>query len=201
MSNAHGVSVENLLSTLPDYMRRDETTFALAKSVSEILASAPKAIDGIKIYASINELPEELLDILAYDFKVDWWDPNYTIEQKRRTLKDSWNVFRSLGTKHAVETAISAIYSDTTVTEWFEYGGEPYHFTLHIDTTFDSVDPVKHQRVLDRLEFYRNLRSTPYQIEYTASPFGVCSVYAAADASNISGEIRVRVEVDHNELG
>ena len=79
---------------------------------------------------------DQLLDILANDFKVDWWDANYTLEEKRRTLKDSWNVHRRLGTKAAVVLAISAIYPDTQVSEWWEYGGKPYHFKLLIDATY-----------------------------------------------------------------
>jgi len=71
---------------------------------------------------------------------VDWWDYNYTLEEKRKTLKDSWNVHRTLGTKGAVEKAISAIYPGTEVREWFEYAGQPYHFKLLIDATYQNVD-------------------------------------------------------------
>lgn len=70
-----------------------------------------------------------------YDFKVDWWDGDYSLEEKRRTLKDSWRVHRMLGTKAAVETAISAIYPNSAVKEWFEYGGRPYYFKLEINAT------------------------------------------------------------------
>jgi len=195
MSNVHGLTVENLMSTFPDYMRKDEMILALAESIAEKLGALPKQIDSIRIYAMIDDLPEELLDILAYDFKVDWWDPNYTLEQKRQTLKESWNVHRALGTKHAVETAMSAVYNDTYVSEWYQYDGDPFHFTLHIDATFENPDPVKHQRVLDRLEYYKNLRSSPYYIEYSARPYGNCTTYMGAAVSCFGGHMTVNVEV------
>ena len=47
---------------------------ALATSIADVLAARPEEIRKIQIYTLIDELPEELLDILAYDFKVDWWD-------------------------------------------------------------------------------------------------------------------------------
>ena len=166
MNSAHALTAENLLRALPEVLRNDESMAALAASVAQVLAQRPEEIQRLAIYPRIDELPEELLDILAYDFKVDWWDADYTLEEKRRTLKDSWRVHRMLGTKAAVETAISAIYPDTKVREWFDYGGEPYHFQLLIDATYEDVSPAKHKRVLDRVEYYKNLRSVLDDVEY-----------------------------------
>ena len=166
MNSAHGLTAENLLRTLPEVLRNDEKMAALAASIADVLAARPAEIEQLMIYSRIDELPEDLLDILAEDFKVDWWDGDYTLEEKRQTLKDSWRVHRMLGTKAAVETAISAIYPETQVSEWFEYGGEPYHFRLLIDSTYEGVDPAKHQRVLDRVEYYKNLRSVLDEVEY-----------------------------------
>ena len=166
MNSAHALTAENLLRALPEVLRNDESMAALAASVAQVLAQRPEEIQRLAIYPRIDELPEELLDILAYDFKVDWWDEDYTLEEKRRTLKDSWRVHRMLGTKAAVETAISAIYPNTQISEWFNYGGAPYHFKILIDATFESLDLNKHQRVLDRVQYYKNLRSVLDEVEY-----------------------------------
>ena len=93
MSN-HGLTVENLMRTLPAVLARDKNTHALAEAVAEAIVAELENIDLVRIYARIDELPEDLLDILAYDFKVDWWDGDYTLAQKRQTLKDSWRVHR-----------------------------------------------------------------------------------------------------------
>ena len=181
MNSAHALTAENLLRALPEVLRNDESMAALAASVAQVLAQRPEEIRRLAIYPRIDEIPEELLDILAYDFKVDWWDADYTLEEKRRTLKDSWRVHRMLGTKAAVETAISAIYQNTQVSEWFEYNGEPYHFKLLIDATYENVDPAKHRRVLDRVEYYKNLRSVLDEVEYYDSG-GSAIVYFGAAA-------------------
>ena len=192
MSN--GLTADNIIRTLPTALQADDSIYALAIAVAEALSARTSEIDGIRIYSRIDELPEGLLDILAHDFKVDWYDPTYlTLAEKRKTLKDSWNVHRALGTKSAVEKAISAIYSDTEVAEWFDYGGLPYHFKLLIDATYENIDPVKHARVLDRVEYYKNLRSVLDGVEYTASPSGYCRTYGAAAASGI--EINITTEV------
>jgi len=162
----NGLSADNLLLALPEALRRDEQMRALAAGIAEVLSQRPAEIERLLLYPRIDELPEELLDRLAYDFKVDWWDADYTLAQKRQILKDNWQVHRHLGTKAAVEKAIAAIYPRTRVLEWFEYGGEPYHFKLSIALALGWDSQEKRQRVLDRLDYYKNLRSHLEQVYY-----------------------------------
>ena len=108
---------------------------------------------------------------IAYDFKVDWWDPDYSLEEKRRTLSDSWRVHKMLGTRAAVETAIRAIYPKTEVKEWFEYeGGKPYHFKLFIDLSGEKWSEARPRRVLERVEFYKSLHSHLEEFQFTSRP-------------------------------
>ena len=166
--NSHGLTKENLLAALPQALQRDPSVSALAEGIAEVLAGRPAEIDRLRIYPAIDRLDERLLDILAQDFKVDWWDPNYSLEEKRRTLRDHWRVHKSLGTPAAVVTAISAIYQGTTLEEWFQYDGEPYHSRLNIDLTGDQGDPERMQRVLERLEYYKSLRSHLDSVDYSS---------------------------------
>ncbi len=191
--NSHGLTPENLVATLPVALQKDPSAVALAEAVAELLAQRLEEIDQLRIYPSIDQLDEALLDILAYDFKVDWWDADYSLEEKRQTLKDSWRVHKLLGTKAAVETAISAIYPHTQVLEWFEYGGEPHHFRLDINITNDSIDSGKQRRVLERLNFYKSLRSHNDGVTYfvEASP-----AIAKAVASVPGLEETVRIPLD-----
>lgn len=163
---AHGLTQENMMAALPNALREDPSMVALADAIAGVLEARREEIDRLRIYPAIDRLEEPLLDILAYDYKVDWWDPEYSLEEKRRTLKDSWRVHKLLGTKAAVVTAISAIYPQTRVEEWFEYGGRPYHFRLCINITDNSADRGKRKQVLSRLDFYKNLRSHTDSITY-----------------------------------
>ena len=76
MSNAHGLTKENLLFAFPVGLRENPSVAALGDMTAEALAARDAEIDQLSLYARIDELPEALLDILAYDYKVDWWDPN-----------------------------------------------------------------------------------------------------------------------------
>lgn len=188
----HGLTKENFLAALPMALWEDDSIAALAETAAEFLARPVDEIDRLKLYPEVDRLDEHLLDILAYDFKVDWWDPDYSLEEKRKTLKDSWRVHRIMGTKAAVETAISAIYPDAKVQEWFEYGGKPYHFRLSINVTNETVESEKQKRVLQRLNFYKNLRSHVDSVDYfmQAAP-----VQARAGAGVLGSRMCVGVEI------
>lgn len=162
------ITKENLLLMIPPALTQDTSILALAETDAEALAVRLTEIDRVRIVPNIDRLDERLLDILAYDFKVDWWDPNYTLEEKRRTLKDSWRVHKLLGTRAAVELGIRAIYPQARVEEWFEYeGGKPYHFKLHIDLSQEQWVEGKPWRALERVNYYKSLRSHMDRFEFT----------------------------------
>lgn len=174
--NKHGITKENLMETLPPALREDPSVVALANALATVLVDRLPEIDRLLLYPAINTLDEPLLDILAYDYKVDWWDPNYSLEEKRRTLKDSWRVHKLLGTKAAVEMAISDIYPNTKIEEWFEYGGNPYGFKINLDFTGEHWTEDRPRRILERVEFYKSLRSHIDEMQYTIRlpPAAIC---------------------------
>ena len=162
-------TIDNMLSVLPTVLAEDTEMQALAVGLAEAVARYREEIDSIRIYPNIDNLPEDLLDILAYDMKVDWWDYEFTLQEKRETLKRCWYVHKHKGTPAAVETALSAIYPDTRVEEWFQYGGEPFHFRITIPMDENSLDAAKHARVMQAVNYYKNLRSVLDSVEYSGT--------------------------------
>ena len=154
---------------LPEALKKDPKMVALANATAAALLDTSGIMNSVLIYSRFDELPEELVDILAYDLHVDWYDYSYPIEVKRRTIRDSIQVHRRLGTKYAVEKALGAVYPGTKVEEWFEYGGDPYKFRVVIGATEAGITADRQAAVLDRVRFYKNLRShleaISYQIE------------------------------------
>lgn len=93
-------------NSLPPALKNDPDMMALAQTISAQLQTTAAEIRKNIIYARIDELDEATLDVLAYDLHVDWYDYSYPIEVKRRTIRDSIQVHRRLGTKYAVEKAL-----------------------------------------------------------------------------------------------
>lgn len=167
MSN--GITAENLLRALPDVLQEDEDCYRLASVIAAQFEPLVQETELEKIYARIDLLDEDLLDILAYDFKVDWWDYGLSLTEKRETLKRSWYVHKHMGTPAAIKSALSAIYPDVYIQEWFDYGGEPYHFRIMIPVDETTLDMEKHTKVMSLVAFYKNLRSVLDSIEYAGT--------------------------------
>ncbi len=131
----YGITAENLMRTLPIALRQDPSAVALAEAFAEVLVGRVEEIDRVRIYPDVDKLEGEILDQLAYDFKIDWWNPDYSVEVKRALFRDNWRVHRLLGTPEAVNLVIRAVFGGGRMVDWYEYGGEPHHFKVEADNT------------------------------------------------------------------
>ncbi len=154
----HGITSDNLMRTFPDVLRKDKKLRALAQVVADALSARKEEIDLLRIYTQIDNLPEDLLDILAYDFKVDWYGYDYGIEAKRALIKDSFQVHKKLGTRGAVEKALSDIYPGSEIEEWFDYGGLPFFFRIVLDVTHQRVS-ITHDEVVRAVDMNKPIRA------------------------------------------
>lgn len=143
----------------PPALKKDKSMLTLGKIIGEELHITAHETRKNIIYANIEELSETWLDVLAYDLHVDWYDYDYPTDIKRAVIKDSIKVHQKLGTKYAVETALRNVYKGASISEWFEYGGRPYYFKINIDTGGSSLAEDAYADILDKVRFYKNLRS------------------------------------------
>ena len=159
MNEMHAYSAENFMAQLPRVIDEDENLHALAYAISRALAAHLADLPLEEIYTRIDALPEALLDILAKDFKIDWYGFDYPIEIKREQIKTNYYVHRHLGTYGAVRRAISTIYPRSILEEWFEYGGNPYFFRIVIDVTNGQTADLSHDEIVRAVNLYKSLRS------------------------------------------
>ena len=157
---------------MPPAIRNDLQSQAISEGVSPQWQAVSKAIEECIILARIDKLPETVIDLLAWQYHVDFYDSSLSIEQKRILVKTSIDVHRHKGTPYAVQTVVSTILEGAKVQEWFEYGGEPYHFRVALITgpmasssTIEQLVKViniaKNTRSwLDGVEFSRNINQT-----------------------------------------
>lgn len=159
MNDQYGLTAENLLSALPDALRLNERLVAIAHTTADLLAARPAEIDAIRVFPNIDSASEELLDLLAYDFKVDWYGYDYPVEVKRNLIKSNFYVHRHLGTRGAVAAAIQSLYPNSCVEEWFDYddNGKPYSFRIVIDAADPA--PVSNKELLRAVRLYKSYRS------------------------------------------
>lgn len=150
----------DLLKLQTAYMQEDPTTKALCAALNPQLQEIANSLVKALILAKVDSLSEELLDELAYELHVDWYDAKATIDVKRNLIKNSDKVHMFLGTPYAVEQVVQDYFGDGQVEEWFDYGGQPYYFRVVTENSAvtgeladqfaNAVDAVKNKR--SRLE-------------------------------------------------
>lgn len=151
----------SLLSLQTAYMQKDPTTRALCASLDGELKKSIEGIYNIFIYSSLNTLRDtpfahQLLDELAWQFHCDYYDLKADIATKKSVVKQSIKIHQKKGTPQAVVDLLQAAFpSNTELYEWWQYGGEPYHFKV----VTSSLNGVKTDHFLKALKSVKNARS------------------------------------------
>ena len=152
------VTYESTLRVLPSVLKKSGLMFPLAEATAKYLEIDAGNAELVNIYARIDELPESLLDILAVDFNVTWYDYDYDVQTKRQVIKDSFYVHRYLGTIGATKKALCSVWPNTGVEEWFDYGGDPYYFRVLLEAS-DTTQPIYIKDIIDTIRTYQSIRS------------------------------------------
>ncbi len=90
---------------LPRILGEQPWVKALSMAMLELHQKTMGYIAGSQIYTAIDTVAEEVLDALAVDWKIDWYDTGYDIEQKRRIVKTALNIRRTMGTAGSCKNA------------------------------------------------------------------------------------------------
>lgn len=155
--------IEDALKLLPYSLKQDMVLAAMFEAAVIQLQEAYDEAEALSNLVDVDKIPARLLDLIAYERHVDFYDSNLSIEQKRELVKKSISWHRKKGTRWAVENVVSVVYKNAQVYEWFEYGGEKYRFKIEVDEPFIANKDMKRLREL--VESTKNKRSL---LEYVA---------------------------------
>ncbi|MEQ6355910.1 phage tail protein I [Lysinibacillus sp. M3] len=145
----------DLLKLLPRSLHQDPVLVAIAEAGEIQLKQAYQEAEDIYNLYDIDKKPEQLLDLLAYEKHVDFYDNELSIDQKRELIKSSIGWHRKKGTRWAVEHVASMVFEDAVVNEWFEYKGKPYFFKIKININ----QPGSIQQLKNLINATKNKRS------------------------------------------
>ena len=144
----------------PPNLINDPVIRALLEATDPELQKVKEQIVNAIIYPRIDEIEDEsLLDLLAWQFHVEGYDLAKTVEEKRNLVKNAIELHRYKGTKYAIKKVLTALSLDGNITEWFEYGGKPYHFKVEISSSNKRITPELRDKLLQLINEYKNERS------------------------------------------
>lgn len=156
----------------PESIKGDKAVSALCTAIDEKLREISVATRLALLLPRLDELPETIVDELAWQYHVDFYEPGADIEVKRNLVRKAIAQHRRKGTPAAVEEVCRVVFQSAKVYENWEYGGKPYHFQVRMienelpDTSVlerlaRAINEMKNVRSwVDGLSFYRKLESS-----------------------------------------
>ena len=121
----------SLLELLPESVLLDPKLRASAEALDAQFQAVTAATREVLHLPRLDELSGNIIDYLAEQFHIDFYEPLYLTEaEKKNLIRESIAWHRIKGTPAAVEQIAHAAFRDAEILEWFEYGGEPYHFKI-----------------------------------------------------------------------
>lgn len=130
----------SLNALLPGAFKNNEENAAMADAISALFTHV---LNQTEEFDPRNPLPEFLLDLIAKEEHVDYYDDKLDAEKKRSLIQNSWKVHKNKGTAEAIESVVSVLLEKAKVVEWFEYGGDPYHFKIEIEGPYSGDDVLE----------------------------------------------------------
>ena len=145
---------------LPPSLAKDENIKALTEALDKQLTKIEEQILNVLILPRINHINDpEILDLLAWQFHIEGYELAESVEEKRNLIKKAIELHRYKGTKYAIKEVLRALNLEGQVKEWFEYGGQPYHFRVELGITNREITPGLRDKLIKLIEDYKNERS------------------------------------------
>jgi len=119
---------------------------------------------------SPSSCPEPILPFLAWALSVDGWDAQWPVETKRNVIASSVFIHRHKGTAGALKRALAALGLGVEISEWFEYGGDPYHFRADVKVYDRGITAKEIDSILSAIQMAKNARSYLEALRVYMSP-------------------------------
>lgn len=123
-----------LLEFVPSSIASDGQVQAAAKAIQPELDDISANIPFIELYSRLDELPDSILHMLAWENKMAGaeWALATTREDKINLVRNSFELNKRRGTRWSVERIFTLLRFRPEITEWWEDGDQPYTFKISV---------------------------------------------------------------------
>lgn len=144
---------------VPAFLLSDRNGRAMAAAIDAMLDYLFLRIArGALEVVDVDGMSEWRLDEMAWEYALPWYDRGADVARKRRVIRGMRQTLMIMGTPRAVKNVVTDYLGSTArLAEWWEYGGEPYHYRV---ISSGAVLEGRERRVLyAALDAARNVRS------------------------------------------
>ena len=119
---------------IPDSISEIKEIQNASSAIDPELLSASLCIREALLLSRIDELPENVIDLLAWQYHVDMYEPLVLpISQKRAQVKNAVLLHRYKGTPWAIKQSLKNLGFETVkISEWWDLGTLPHTFAVEL---------------------------------------------------------------------
>lgn len=144
---------------MPQNIKDDPAVQAISFSISNMVKVIADASKKTSVYAVIDILEEDALDLLAVELRAKYYGELLTLKEKREIIKKTLLWYYKAGTLYAVQELTDFVFQDAGVEEWFQYCSEAYLFRLIVNVISQDVSLEKYMKFIKSVYGVKNTRS------------------------------------------
>lgn len=131
-------------------------SYAIGKEKRQFIKYAA----ATSLYASIHDVPETVLDLMALELNTQYYEQNLPRKAKEHLVSQTLVWYMHAGTSSVLGEFLRTVLEGGYTEEWYLYGGEPYFFKAYVYTTEDDIIQQGFgTEIKRRIAIYKNARS------------------------------------------
>ncbi|MDO5940651.1 phage tail protein I [Burkholderia cepacia] len=180
---------------LPPPLAGDERFRVLAQLAARI---SDIDLSPLLVYL-VDAVDASTLPVLADQLHIlgEGWQFALDDDARRRLLKRSIELHRYKGTRWAIQQVLETLALSGQISEWFEYGGQPYYFKINVDLSTRGIDEATFDALVALITEYKNVRSHLERLTLSLTNRSQVPVLAAA---TLGGELATVYPYELTEL-
>lgn len=148
-----------IIDILPDNIKCDPIVISISYAISNMVKKIVDYADKSGIYASVDVLNEEILNLLAVELRTKYYGNWLSVEEKRAIVKKTLLWYCKAGTLYTVQELTNFVFQSAYIEEWFQYAASPFLFRLIVNVVSQDVTAEKYIKFLQAIKEVKNTRS------------------------------------------
>jgi phage tail P2-like protein len=144
-----------LLELLPPNLTSSPDIIAASRAIDKQWQQLANKIRYVLTYADIDNAISDVVNMLAIEMNVDFYDETLALDKRRALVKSAY--ITKKGTANAVKQVVTAAFDKANVQEWFDYNGEPFHFRVTTEASMPSEATIN--KIFSAISAVKNVRS------------------------------------------
>lgn len=181
----------SIYDLIPPNLRTPEKK-ALAAAIKKMFDGVTQRLPSLLIYAEPGALDNQMCDLLAMTFNISAYDQTFDLDTKRRLVESTLRVSSTKGTATAIREIITTIHGGARLEEWFDYGGDPFHFKIEIDAFKRGIDEGGYEKLMEIISAYNSAGTVLEAIIVNLRAAGysyIGGVTISGDVANVMPEV------------